>query len=152
MSLAYQYDASRYYAGTIEDYGLLPHNATYTKAVLQDGFWPRWNGSTWDQVENHKDETGYVDGKPHTIKEYGPRPDGWSTTPPEKTQAEKDAERRVAVLDRLRVIDADSVRPLRAIAQGDATQGDKDKLAALDAEAAELRAELATLPVASAEA
>ena len=44
-------------------------------------------------------------------------------------------------------IDAASVRPLRAIANGDATQDDREKLAALDAEAASLRAELAGLQV-----
>jgi hypothetical protein len=40
---------------------------------------------------------------------------------------------------------AASVRPLRAIAQGDAVQADHDKPAALDSEAAELREELAGL-------
>jgi hypothetical protein len=54
-------------------------------------------------------------------------------------------ERRAAILARLAEIDAASVRPLRAIAQEEATQADHDKLAALDGEAAELRAELAEL-------
>jgi hypothetical protein len=49
-------------------------------------------------------------------------------------------------LARLAEIDAASIRPLRAIAQGEAVQADHDKLTALDAEAAELRAELAGLP------
>ena len=46
---------------------------------------------------------------------------------------------------RLSKIDADSVRPLRAIVNGEAMQEDRDKLAALDAEAETLRAELAAL-------
>ena len=54
-------------------------------------------------------------------------------------------ERRAAILARLAEIDAASIRPLRAIAQGEDGQADHDKLAALDAEAAALREELAGL-------
>jgi hypothetical protein len=42
-------------------------------------------------------------------------------------------------------IDALSVRPLRAIAQDEATEYDREKLTVLDAEAEPLRTELATL-------
>jgi hypothetical protein len=54
-------------------------------------------------------------------------------------------ERRAAILAQLTEIDAASVRPLRAIVQEEAIQADHDKLADLDAEAAELRTELAGL-------
>jgi hypothetical protein len=54
-------------------------------------------------------------------------------------------ERRSEILSRLDAIDAASIRPLRAISQDEAVQADHDKLAALDAEAADLRAELAGL-------
>jgi hypothetical protein len=54
-------------------------------------------------------------------------------------------ERRAAILARLTEIDTASVRPLRAIAQGDAVQADHDRLAALDAEASGLREELTAL-------
>lgn len=46
---------------------------------------------------------------------------------------------------RLAVIDADSIRALRAVARGKAIKADTDKLDALDTEAAALRAELAAL-------
>ncbi len=82
MSIAYQYDMSGYFAGTVEDYGLLPNNATYVAPKAQKGRMPRWNGKVWVQVENHKGKEGYVDGQPFTIKEYGPLPEGWSDTPP----------------------------------------------------------------------
>lgn len=85
MALAYQYDASGYFAGEAEDYGLLPNNATSTAPQKREGFIPRWTGEAWEQVEDHKGREGYVDGKPHTVKEYGPLPDGWSDTPPEPT-------------------------------------------------------------------
>ena len=49
------------------------------------------------------------------------------------------------ILARLDAIDAESTRPLRAVQSGSATQADTDKLAALDTEAAALRAELAAL-------
>ena len=51
--------------------------------------------------------------------------------------------RQRAILDRLQAIDAESTRPLRAAQSGAAMQADTDKLAALEAEAAALRAELA---------
>lgn len=46
---------------------------------------------------------------------------------------------------RLTQIDVDSVRPLRAVAAGTATDFDRDKLAALDVEADALRTELSIL-------
>ena len=54
-------------------------------------------------------------------------------------------ERREEILARLAEIDAASVRPLRAIAKGEAEQADLGRLAALDGEAADLRQELAGL-------
>jgi hypothetical protein len=62
-----------------------------------------------------------------------------------KTPLPTAAMRRAEILARLAEIDAASVRPLRAIAQGDTVQADHDRLAALDAEAASLRTELAGL-------
>lgn len=88
MAKAYQYTADGYFAGEVEDYGLLPHNATRTAPTVVDGKIPHWTGSAWEQVENHKGENGYLNGAPYTIKEYGPLPDGWSDTPPPPTAAE----------------------------------------------------------------
>jgi hypothetical protein len=62
------------------------------------------------------------------------------------SEAAMQAERQsAAILSQLAAIDARSVRPLRAIARGEAVRVDTDKLAALDAEAAALRTELAGL-------
>ena len=85
MAKAYQYTADGYFVGEVEDYGLLPNNATYTAPQEQDGHIPRWTGEAWEQVENHKGQEGYVDGKPYTVKEYGPLPEDWSDTPPPPT-------------------------------------------------------------------
>lgn len=53
---------------------------------------------------------------------------------------------RIAEINkRLRQIDAEAVRPLRAIAALEATQFDHDKIASLEAEAQSLRAERAEL-------
>ena len=65
--------------------------------------------------------------------------------PPPPTVEEIAAARRMEILARLAAIDAASVRPLRAIAQGEDVQADHDKLTALDTEAAALREELAGL-------
>lgn len=85
MAKAYQYTADGYYAGEVDDYGILPNNATYTAPTFKKGFIPCWNGEKWGQVEDHKGESGYVNGQPHEIKEYGPLPEGWSDTPPPPT-------------------------------------------------------------------
>lgn len=65
---------------------------------------------------------------------------------PEFTQEELDEQeaeaRRAEIIDRLNQIDAESVRPLRAVLSDTATQTDTDKLAALAAEAEILRGEL----------
>lgn len=53
--------------------------------------------------------------------------------------------RKEEIRARLAQIDLDSVRPLRAVASGASTQFDRDKLVALDVEAAKLRMELGAL-------
>ena len=88
MVKCYQYTADGYYAGEAEDYGLLPNNATRTAPTVVEGKVPRWTGTEWEQVEDHKGESGYVNGQPHTINAYGPLPDGWSDTPPPPTTEE----------------------------------------------------------------
>lgn len=88
MATAYQYTADGYFAGEIDDYGLLPNNATRTAPTTVDGMVPYWTGKKWEQVENHRGESGYVNGVFTTIAEYGPLPSGWSTDAPEKTLAE----------------------------------------------------------------
>lgn len=118
------------------------------KPTAKPGFWPGEKGGKWVDIEDHRGEEGYVNGEAFTIRDFGPYPDGWSTEEPEPTEAEKNAARRMEILSRLIAIDADSVRPLRAIARSEATDADTEKLAALDTEADALRAELATLPVA----
>lgn len=95
MAKAYQYYLPEgYYAGSVEDRGLLPGNSTYDAPDIIEGYIPRWTGSAWEQVEDHKGEEGYLDGQPHTIKDYGPVPDCWSTTPPPPTTEEKAAQMR----------------------------------------------------------
>ena len=83
MSIVYQYDANAYFVAQCDDYGgSLPHNCTAVKPALQEGFIPLWTGSKWEQVENHKGLEGYLNGEPYTIKDYGPLPEGFSTTKP----------------------------------------------------------------------
>jgi hypothetical protein len=61
------------------------------------------------------------------------------------TPEEAAAQRREEIQGRLAKIDIASIRPLRAISDGTATEYDRQKLADLEAEAAELRTELAGL-------
>jgi hypothetical protein len=82
----YQYDQYGFYAGEINDHGgPLPNNATRKAPQMQVDWIPRWTGTAWEQVENHKGRQGYVNGAPSVIKDYGPLPPGWSDTPPPPT-------------------------------------------------------------------
>lgn len=72
------------------------------------------------------------------------------------TEPAESAEERAARLNRLRAaeiarrfaeIDRERIRPLAAIAAGTAEDEDRNKLAALEKKAAELRTELAALEV-----
>lgn len=53
-----------------------------------DGKHPCEQNGKWGYVEDHKGKSGYVNGEPHEIKEYGPLPEGWSDTPPPPTTEE----------------------------------------------------------------
>ena len=51
----------------------------------QDGYVVIWNGSAWEQIEDHRGETvwkSYEDSM--EIRELGPLPDGWVLDQPEK--------------------------------------------------------------------
>lgn len=61
------------------------------------------------------------------------------------TAEQMKAEQAATIKARLSEIDSESLRPLRAIQQGNATQSDNDKLTALDTEAVQLRSQLAGL-------
>ena len=83
----YQYDNNGYYIGETKAHEIkgkvvMPHNTTPVQPEIKDGFIPRWIGSIWVQVENHKGEQGYINGVYTEIKEYGALPDGWSSEPP----------------------------------------------------------------------
>ena len=97
MSIAYQYTADGYYAGPIEDYGLLPHGATRMAPDIRDGFVPRWTGAAWEQVEDHRGKTGYVNGQAVELREPGPLPDGWSDTPPPPSLTDAKVSKAAAV-------------------------------------------------------
>ena len=64
---------------------------------------------------------------------------------PEPTQEEIAEKRNQEIYARLTAIDSESLRPLRAIAQGTATDYDIEKLKALEDEAVALRQELSSL-------
>lgn len=71
-----------------KDVYLLPTSCTLTPPKLEAGFLPKWTGKAWKNIESHVGETGYLNGRPYTIREHGPLPKGWSTTLPEPTAEE----------------------------------------------------------------
>ena len=97
MAKCYQYTADGYFAGDTEDYGLLPNNSTRTAPTIVEGKIPRWTGKKWEQVEDHKGKSGYVNGQAYTINAYGPLPDGWSDTPPPPSLADAQSAKRAEI-------------------------------------------------------
>ena len=146
MAIVYQCDASGFFVGETDDYGgPLPNNATRSAPDMEKGYIPRWNGTAWKQVENHKGEQGWLYGKPHIINQYGPYPDGWSDTAPEPTEKEKKAQHKAEILAAMGELDRKSGRALRAFALGEATEEDKVHLADYEAQVHTLRTELESL-------
>ena len=117
MAKAYQYTADGYFAGEVEDYGLLPNNATYTAPPKQpwNRVWPQWIGNVWAMVDDHRerqpplddialaqdapdfwlpDDTHPVSAR-HMTKP-GPLPDGALTERPAKTASELLVEAKAA--------------------------------------------------------
>jgi len=54
-------------------------------------------GDVWEHVEDHRGKAGYVEGQPHTMRDLGPLPAGWSTTAPEVPLADAKAAKRAAI-------------------------------------------------------
>ena len=92
--LAYCYNTDGYYTHTEyctvdplesaalgHDVFVLPANAVLDAPVIVKGCVARRVNGAWVDVENHVGEKGFVNGVPTEIKDYGPLPDGWSTTP-----------------------------------------------------------------------
>jgi hypothetical protein len=93
----YQFDKNGFYVGENENPGSAPsHNCTFVEPDLTAGYIPKWNGSAWEQVENHRGEKGWLYGVETEITEYGPLPaDWWDIAPPpslEEVRAAKLAE------------------------------------------------------------
>ena len=107
--------------------------------------WPGESKGAWVLIADYRDKQGFIDGEPHTINDFGPLPESWSDTAPPPDPEELRQARRAEILAELAEIDRQSVRPLRAIAKGTATDEDQERLAGLEARAEELRAELAGL-------
>jgi hypothetical protein len=88
----YQFDQNGYYIGASENPGSTPsHNCTFTAPALTAGYIPKWNGTVWEQVENHRGKKGWLDGVETEITEYGPLPEGWSDSSPPPTLEEAKA-------------------------------------------------------------
>ena len=124
----------------------VPPCASLEPPNYESGFWPCFGPEGWRQVEDHRGKIGWVNGIETVITQLGPLPEGWSSKPPMRSTGEQESDdRRAQIFVRLEEIDQESIRPLRALAYGEATEGDKEKLAILDMEAEVLRSELASL-------
>ena len=154
MPTIHAYDArTREYLKTVDwtppnEWVALPADATTLQPPAQrEGFARVLNlaGDVWEHIEDHRDKAGFVEGQPHTVRDLGPLPAGWSDTAPEPTPEQQTAQRRAYIQGELAAIDMQSVRPLRAKLAGAATAEDEARLASLEARALELRAELASL-------
>ena len=152
MPIAHRYTLpdGDYYA-SFDDKGFTPGNSTYVEPEFIPGFHPRWpvndpDATAWIQVEDHRGKEGYIGSTPHTIKELGPLPAGWSVFP-EYSESEDDAAARVYVLGQLAALDAKYLTPrtIAGLATGDPYALEQYRLH--EEEAEPWRARLAAIPV-----
>ena len=68
METVYQYDYQGFFVSETYAYQGLPHNCTKVKPKIQSNFIPHWNGSTWKQVEDHRQKK---DGRDRIIEGTG---------------------------------------------------------------------------------
>ena len=82
--IAYQCYATGEFIGPLDCFdNLLPNGATWdVPPAAVEGFVRFYKNGKWEQVEDHRKEEGYVNGKKTVIYEAGPLPEGWSTEPP----------------------------------------------------------------------
>ena len=98
-----------------KDVWMMPPNSTTVKPELRKDYAPVWNGESWDYVEDHRGERGYIGKEPIEIKKLGPLPDEFSIEEPELTPEEVKEQNRQEILLNLSQIDRASSRSLRAI-------------------------------------
>ena len=69
-----------------------------TPPTARAGFHPAEQSGRWIEIEDHRGKSGYVNGEPYEIKDFGPLPDGWSDTPPPPTLDEARAAKLAEVM------------------------------------------------------
>lgn len=100
------------------DVWMMPPNSTsYAPPVQKEGYARVWNGSDWEYAEDHRKQTGWVDGKPVTIDALGPLPAGWSSSSPNAEEATGDTktQHRLEILSELSFIDSKKMRSVSGI-------------------------------------
>lgn len=113
---------------------------------MPDGY--KWNDTKSDIIEMSQIERiqAGLEKMPQGFKIEGgqlvPMTDEERLASGQMTQAEYDELRRGRILSELDMIDQKAIRPLRAILVGLGTDDDQDRLAELERQAEELRAEL----------
>lgn len=63
---------------------LAPANALRgDKPTASEGYWPGESSGSWIDIEDHRGTQGWLNKGPYTIRDFGPLPDGFTTTEPE---------------------------------------------------------------------
>jgi len=99
---------------------------------VSSGYAAFWNGSAWALVEDHRGETGYINGTAFVVTDLGAYPEGWSTTPP-APDPNKAIDAQIAALE--------ATVTQRRLREAALTETGKAWLADLDAQIAALRAQ-----------
>ncbi|MCD8351444.1 MAG: hypothetical protein LUC93_12625 [Planctomycetaceae bacterium] len=108
---------------------LPPAGAVRESPPSRPGYWPKRTAANdgWELVEDHRGERGWLAGVPAVVRELGPLPEGWSSTPP--PQANEDAcrdKRQAAFIEQTDPI-RDQALTYWAEAQGWRLAGDEAK-------------------------
>jgi hypothetical protein len=105
--------------------------------LLDLGYGPNtYHATAQGTPEQWEAAEAYAKENPELVDEYQ------EPVPPPRDEK---AERTTEILTRLSQIDREAIRPMRAALAGTSTMYDTDKLAELEQEADELRAELSTM-------
>ena len=128
----YSPETGEFLRAVTAEFEAFPAHTTDVQPPSAAGHRAVWDGSSWTMVPDFRGRHAYGPSGTVKITDLGPLPEGYSFTPP--TPPPRDT-----ALDDLAELDRQSVRPLRAIAAGEGTEADVEKLRSLEDQARTIR-------------
>ena len=133
-----------------KDVWMMPPNSTELKPEFREGYAPIWNGESWDYVEDHRGEKGYIGKESTEIKELGPLPEGFSINKPAPTEEEQAEWKKQRTISKINQLEYSSSQSLNTIMKAqlsgqEVSSEDMDNYIKIEATIKRLRSELAAV-------